>query len=200
MIKIWLDASKTVRAKQIVGQLNGDGTTVDFVCEEDPVEVRRYDASKTYGEVLTAGVDYNYDAATKTVTMTTAPATGETIVALVGDQFLFETQYVISNLADESQRTLEQQFWIEASGYNYYDLSISAMDLVSGAGADAAWYQFAPDNAGAPGTYASTATASQLLDGETLSFWAKCIVPQWTLPENHRDTAVQITARVESLN
>ena len=205
-IRVYKDSAKTTPIKTILGKLVGDGSTTSFTVEGNPAEVRKYSTSAPYGQLLTAGTDYsvtdNGDG-TYTITLSTAPASGETVVAFDNGEAIFANDYAIGNSTNEADRTIEQQLWIAAEGVNAKNVTVSIQDLVAGAGADPAWHYLAPDNSGSPGTYGSAGaslTVGDINDGNVVPFWIKVVVPEGTAMENYRDVYLEIQSLQFSSN
>ena len=208
-VKVYKDQAKTTPIKTILGKLEGDGTTTSFTVEGAPAEVRKYSASAPYGQLLVEGTDYsvtdNGDG-TYTITLTTAPATGETVVAFDSGEPIFNDQYAIGNSTSEADRTLEQVLWLAAEGVEAKNVTVSILDLVSGAGADPAWHYLAPDSDGTgstPGTYGAAGASLNLGDiaaDSVVPFWVKAVVPQDTPMENYRDVYLEISTLQFSTN
>ncbi len=208
-IKVYKDQAKTTPIKAILGMLAGNGTAKTFTVEGNPAEVRKYSTSAPYGQLLVSGTDYsvtdNGDG-TYTITLTTAPASGETVVAFDNGTPIFDNMYAIGNSATESDRTMEQVLWIAAEGVNAKNVTVSINDLVSGAGADASWHYLAPDsdgNGNTPGTYGSAGVSLNLgdiNDGSVVPFWVKVVVPQGTEMENYRDIYLEVQSLQFSTN
>jgi len=203
-VKFYKDSGLTTRLRQQIGKLEGDDSTTSFVCSEQPYHVRKYSSTYYWGLLLTENTDYtltdNGDG-TWTVTLTTAPATGETVIAISDGEYLFENQYAISNDSSEANRTLEQVVYLNVSGANLKNVVIDVNDYVSGAGTDPTWYQVAPDDGGSSGTYqAPPLNLGDLNDGATVPFWVKVIVPQGTEKNNFHDTYISATVYEFSTN
>jgi len=192
-LKAYLDSDLTTRAKTQVGRLDGDGTTKTFSVSEEPDEVRLYNNDKPYGEVLTG---WTYDSGTGEVTLESAPANGDTVIAFVGT-IIFSSQRSKVTSATESDRTLEQQIWLYADGIDAENISVNIADLLSTVGADTSWYQIAPDSGGSPGTYQDFPyTIDSISNGNSVSVWIKAIEPQdanKTDPETFRDVYLDIS-------
>jgi len=181
------DSALTTEMARSVGSLQGDGSTTTFSVSEEPDAVRIYSSTKPNGELVSG---WTYDSGT--VTLPSAPATGETAVAIKNDSVrLFRNQKVVGSSAVEADRTFEQQVWVKAVDEDLENLTISVADWVSDAGLDPTQtYYLAPDNGGSPGTYGDAGASLNLGDlsnGSSTSFWVKCIVEQGTAKNNYRD-------------
>jgi len=200
-VKVYKDQAKTTPIRVILGQLEGNGTATSFTVNENPAEVRKYSTSAPYGELLVSGTDYNVTDngdGTYTITLTSAPASGETVVAFDAGEPIFADSYAIGNSSVEADRTMEQVLWIAAEGVNAQNVTVKISDLVSGAGADPNWHYLAPDSDGTgstPGAYGDAGAALNLgdiNDGDVVPFWIKVIVPENTPMENYRDVYLEV--------
>jgi len=203
-LQFYKDAGLTTRLRQQVGKLEGDGSTVSFICTEQPDHVRRYSDTYYWGLLLEETTDYtltdNGDG-TWTVDLTFTPSSGETIIAISAGEYLFENKYAIANDSNEANRTLEQVVYLNVSGVNLKNVTVNVSDYVSGLGADPTWYQVAPDDSGSPGTYqAPPLDLGDLTDGSTIPFWVKVIIPQGTERNNFHDTYISTTVYEFSTN
>jgi len=205
-LKVYKDSACTQPIQTEVGKLSGDGSTTSFTCTGNPAEVRKFSTSAPYGQLLSEGTDYsvtdNGDG-TYTVTLTTAPASGETVVAFDSGEKVFADQYAIGNSASESDRTFEQQLFVKAEDVNAQNVTVAIEDYVSGAGADTSWFYLAPDSSGSPGTYGSAGASldiGNMNSGDVVPFWVKCIVPQGTDMENYRDVYLKVSGLEFSTN
>ena len=132
-LKVYKDSACTQPIQTEVGKLSGDGSTTSFTCTGNPAEVRKFSTSAPYGQLLSEGTDYsvtdNGDG-TYTVTLTTAPASGETVVAFDSGEKVFADQYAIGNSASESDRTFEQQLFVKAEDVNAQNVTVAFEDYV----------------------------------------------------------------------
>ena len=192
-VKFYSDEALTQELARSVGKLDGDGTTTTFSVEEEPDAVRIYSEDKVNGELVEG---WTYDSENKTVTLPSAPAEGETAVAIKNDlNRLFEGQDVASNSSDETVRTFEQRIFYKVEGCDAKGLTISVADWVSGAGINPSQeYYLSEDNNGSPAGYGNAGEALNLgdnPDGTTGSLWVKCVVEQNKEEGFYRDPQLQ---------
>lgn len=133
-LKVYKDSACTQLIQTEIGRLEGDGSTTSFTCSENPTEVRKFSSSATNGELLTEGTDYTITDngnGTYTVTLTTAPAEGETVIAIGSGEKIFSGLYAIGNSSVESDRTLEQQLFLKAENVDAQNVVVSFGDYVA---------------------------------------------------------------------
>ena len=133
-LKVYKDSACTQPIQTEVGKLEGDGATTDFVCTGYPSEVRKFSTDATNGTLLSETTDYSITDngnGTYTVSLTSAPATGETVVAFDSGEKIFADLYAIGNVSEEASRTLEQQLFIKAEDVNAQSVMVSLDDYVA---------------------------------------------------------------------
>ena len=133
-LRVYKDPACTQPIQTEVGRLVGDDSTTNFICTGYPSEVRKYSTTATNGTLLSETVDYsvtdNGDG-TYTVTLTSAPATGEIVVAVDDGEKIFADLYAIGNSPEEANRTLEQQLFIKAENVNAQNVIVALDDYVA---------------------------------------------------------------------
>lgn len=159
MLKFSFDSAGTTLVKD-AEHFVGDGTTTKFyftrLAGADITEVRIFDSTHPNGVLQAPGTNYTIgnDAGGDYIEFDTAPASGSVIECSTAGNRLFYDKAVVANSASESERTLEEKYYLVETGeYDYNSVNIHIMDQVWNAGMDMDDYYIAPDNSGVPGTY-----------------------------------------------
>lgn len=115
------------------------------------------------GAKIVAAAGWTCDGST--VTLSSAPPSGEKWVAFSAGERIFESYTFLSNSVDVNDRTRTQQIWVEASGYNYDSIQVAMYDYFFGDGADLTWHSLSTD-----GSAYQTVAEAFTGDGTTTTF------------------------------
>ncbi len=191
MLRFWKTSAAATAIRQEVGRLDDDGDNFEISDTHD--HVRKFSETNYWGLLLEEGTDYSVESGV--VTLSAALTANETVVAVSAGEYIFEGQNVKGNSSVESDRTMEQQLWIQADGVNATEVEVTVGDYLAGHGLQATHFFLAADNAGNPDAYGAGGVALELGDiddADIVPFWVKVIVPLGTAMDNYHD--VHLTA------
>jgi hypothetical protein len=194
-LKLWKDESKTTAIRSELGRITGDGSLATVSCST-PDHVRRYTATEPFGKLLTETAQYTF--ADGLLTVGTAPAIDETVVAIGAGEYLFENQDAAGNDSLAANRTLEQIVYIESDGANATGVEVKLEDYFDGDGLATSHHYLSLDSGGTALDYLSGGSAlsvGTITTGSIVPIWAKSVIPLYTAMLNYHDVHITVESK-----
>lgn len=165
------------RIKKNVGFLEGNGEITAFTCtipeEEEPSEVRKFNAAASYGELLTMGADqdWEWNDPTDQVLLGFTPLMGDTVIAYGPGEWMFSERFLAEGVQEEYTEDLF--LYIDTD----YDCVYCGLSEAITSEVDVSWFSIGEEVSTDTWDYAASQTFCGFSAGDVIHFRVKMKFP-----------------------